>query len=241
MPANPMRKAARRHAARSPLERESAKAPVAKALHSTRALRSSGSPPIAAGAERAERAERRRRSGRGKRAQARSAEHALRGGHPGNSPRNWVDPSGFAADGVSSFDGGYTFSPDAITSTPSTGSTPGTGTSGGGAGVLALPPNVGSWTPGADQTADVMPSGANDTSRPADGSVDWRGATSQGGMGAKTGDPFDPSQLTPSNPALTSTGFGFENTGAPQALPDAWRDLLQPLLTPYVLVADLTS
>jgi hypothetical protein len=52
-------------------------------------------------------------------------------------------------------------------------------------------------------------------------------------MQAKSGDPFGPSQLTPSNSALTSTGFGFENTGAPQALPDAWRELLQPLFSRY--------
>jgi len=47
------------------------------------------------------------------------------------------------------------------------------------------------------------------------------------------GDPFGPSELKPSNPALTSAGFGFENTGAPQALPEAWRQLLQPLFEPY--------
>jgi len=52
-------------------------------------------------------------------------------------------------------------------------------------------------------------------------------------MQAKTGDPFDPSELRPSNQALTSTGFGFENTGAVQGLPAAWRELLQPLFTPY--------
>src|SRR5690606_2055710 len=56
---------------------------------------------------------------------------------------------------------------------------------------------------------------------------------SQGGTQAKTGDPFDPSELRPSNPALTSTGFGFADTGAAQGLPGAWRQLLQPLFTPY--------
>src|SRR5690606_31491524 len=108
-----------------------------------------------------------------------------------NSPRNWVDPSGLTPDGVSTFDAGPTFSPDpAITSTSGdsgytytpdafsldtvSGSPP--GTSGGGVGVLSLPPSVGSWTPGADQAADVMPCQTNDTSGPADGSGDWRGA-----------------------------------------------------------------
>jgi len=49
-------------------------------------------------------------------------------------------------------------------------------------------------------------------------------------MQAKTGDPFDASELRPSNPALTSTGFGFADTGAAQA---AWRELLQPLFDRY--------
>jgi hypothetical protein len=39
--------------------------------------------------------------------------------------------------------------------------------------------------------------------------------------------------LRPAHSDLSSTGFGFEDTRAPQALPEAWRELLQPLFTPY--------
>jgi hypothetical protein len=46
-------------------------------------------------------------------------------------------------------------------------------------------------------------------------------------------DPFGASELRPANADLTSPGFGFQDTRAPQALPQAWQDLLQPLFDRY--------